>query len=173
MFFISHSIFFVSGKIDAVEHIIPLSFVEIDDLIFGHFQNIDHRSVNGLQAVVGTDGAPDGSLDIGGLWNSLGSLCGKPVVAFQIMLRHITEMQPDIGALIDDPTISLQLRKRFVILTGIKLYSLRIQWDQLQLSGIFSGLIAIKKGLHIPSAGRDHAQTQFGTFCNEFGQHFL
>ena len=117
--FIGSAILFISRQINAVENMIPFAFVEIDHLIFGNFQNIDHRTINGFKAVIRADGAPDGSIHIVGFGNSLGSFSCKPVIAFQIMFSHITKMQADISSLIDDSTITLQLGEGLVVLTGI------------------------------------------------------
>ena len=127
MLFVSSPVVFIGGNVDAVEDIIPFCFIKIDDLVFGNVQYINHSAVDGLQAVLSTDGTPDRSGHVIRLWDAFGGLGGEPVVAVQIVLGHVSEVHPDVSPLVDDAAVPFQLGQRLIVLAGIKPYGVLFQ----------------------------------------------
>ena len=119
MFLIRYAVFFIFRNVNAIEDIIPLSFIEIDDLRFGNIENVDHCPLDRSQTVLVAGRAPYRCINIIRFGHDGGSSLGKPGIALHIMICHVAEMHTDIQAAIDNSTVAFEFAQRFVILTGI------------------------------------------------------
>lgn len=119
MLLIRYAVFFIFRNVNTIEYIIPLSFIEIDDLCFGNIENVDHCPLDRSQTVLVAGRAPYRCINIIRFGHDGGSGLGKPGIALHIMICHVAEVHADIQAAIDNSPVAFEFAQRFVILTGI------------------------------------------------------
>ena len=120
MLFIRLLILFIIRKINAVQHVVPFYIIKIHNLVFRHFQYVDYCSFNRLQTIIRAYRAPNRSMDILRLWHALCRLPGEPVIAFEIVLCHVPEVELHVYALVEYPAAMLEHKQRLVVLPGVK-----------------------------------------------------
>ena len=103
-----------------VQNIVPLAVIEVYHFFLRDIHHVYYGAGFGGQAAAGLNCAPYGKLRIIGLRHELCSLAGEPVIAVEIVLCHVSEVELYIYALVKYPAAVLKHQQRLVVLPGVK-----------------------------------------------------